>query len=282
MKSRTKLFCRVAAVTCSALILASAVAGVSFSGNNITLDKSVSAAAGYPVDAQSTESWSGYVAENHKFNTVQAEITVPTVTCTTQNSNLLVWVGFDGFNEKIAQPTTEQVGVGADCGKVGSKPNYYTWWEMYPTNNMVKIDKSVVDIKAGDKIWTTVTYNGSPNYYYTLRVRNVRTNQAKNINIGCGKYQNKQLVCRRGTAEFIAERKLVSSGYTALAKWSSDPYMFTNAKAAFGTSRTLKPLDYFTPTPLNMLSYKTGNTLAKVTSIASNGTTFTSTYKNSK
>ncbi len=292
MKVLTKVLGSVAAAVCSAALLAVTAPGVSFAQyptvnntfgytqNSANTQNSVSqtrlmhstAAAGSPVNAQTSISWAGFEAEGHTFNQVQGEITVPTVNCVDPNSNLLIWVGFDGWYP--SPNTVEQVGIGADCPSAFSKPIYYAWWEMYPTNGIQHISKSVVDVKPGDVLRGTVTWHPSLQNY-TMRIKNLRTNQTRAVNAKCGAHH----ICSRGSAEWIAEREIAvigKPGHAPLASWSSEPMMFANARASYDSTYNLRPVSAFTRARISM--YDNGRYMAKPSILSQSGTAFTVKY----
>src|SRR5919109_285001 len=81
---------------------------------------------GISHQAQSTN-WSGYAATTGTYTSVSASWTEPTVTCSSGDQYSSFWVGLDGDGSN----TVEQTGSEADCQ--GSTPQYYSWYEMYPS-----------------------------------------------------------------------------------------------------------------------------------------------------
>jgi hypothetical protein len=87
---------------------------------------------------QSTN-WAGYAASGTtgEFTSVSAKWKQPTVTCTSAATYSVFWVGLDGFNSS----TVEQTGSGGDC--VSGSPVYYAWYEVYPKEPIITINKPV-------------------------------------------------------------------------------------------------------------------------------------------
>jgi hypothetical protein len=111
--------------------------------------------------------WSGYANDNttgKTYSKVAADWTVPKITCPTKEDQLAAfWVGIDGFTSS----SVEQDGTLAQCYE--GTAFYYTWWEMYPTNDIQVVGDTV---KAGDKIVTSVVKSGTK---YTLKVTDSTT-----------------------------------------------------------------------------------------------------------
>lgn len=112
-----------------------------------------------PVDSSN---WSGYADDNRDGNTyssVTATWTEPAVSCRQGEQSLAAfWVGIDGFSSG----TVEQDGTLAQC--FDGSAFYYTWWEMFPSNNAQFIGMTV---SPGDPIIASVVKNGSS---YTLKL----------------------------------------------------------------------------------------------------------------
>ena len=103
--------------------------------------------------------WSGYVvqASGPTYTTVSASWVQPKVTCTKKNDPwTLFWVGLDGWN---TSKTVEQGGTEGQC--LGGTPQYYAWWEMYPTNSI----QSTFPIAVGDHISASVAYSSTDDTY---------------------------------------------------------------------------------------------------------------------
>ncbi|HEX5402368.1 MAG TPA: G1 family glutamic endopeptidase [Pseudonocardiaceae bacterium] len=114
-------------------------------------------AAGAAATLGSTN-WSGYVALGDTYTSVTSNWIQPTLTCTTKGI-VSFWVGLDGWNDG----TVEQTGTGADC-RTGS-PQYYAWWETFPTNSQQTY--AAVPVVPGDQISATVGFTGGQ-YSLTL------------------------------------------------------------------------------------------------------------------
>ena len=87
--------------------------------------------------------WSGYADTSTTFSTVTGSWTEPSVTCSGRTTQLAAfWVGIDGYSSS----SVEQDGTLAEC-YLGSLYQY-TWWEMYPTNDIQVVGSSLA---AGDQ-----------------------------------------------------------------------------------------------------------------------------------
>jgi Peptidase A4 family len=113
--------------------------------------------------AESTN-WSGYsvTGANGAFSSVSASWTQPTATCSGNRRRTdqyaAFWVGLDGYSSS----SVEQTGTDSDC--VGSTPDYYGWYEMYPANPVYFTNT----VKPGDSISASVTFSGTETYTLVL------------------------------------------------------------------------------------------------------------------
>jgi hypothetical protein len=142
------------------------------------------------AQVQSTN-WSGYADDNsggNSYSQVSAQWNEPAVSCRADEQSLAAfWVGIDGFSDG----TVEQDGTLAQC-YLGSA-FYYTWWEMYPSNDAQFIGMTV---SPGDFITASVLKSGTN---YTLTITD-STNPGNSfaVNETCTN-------CADSSAEWIAE-----------------------------------------------------------------------------
>jgi hypothetical protein len=117
----------------------------------------LSAKGGIRRGATSTN-WSGYAAASGTYTSVSATWTQPAGTCTSATRYSSFWVGLDGYNSN----SVEQTGADTDCS--GGRPQYYGWYEMYPSPSYSFGNT----ISAGDTMSASVVYQGSNSYKLTL------------------------------------------------------------------------------------------------------------------
>ena len=133
------------------------------------------------------------------FRYVQATFFVPYLDCaTTTNAFSSHWVGLDGLNSQ----TVEQLGVEAGC--VGSSPQYYAWYEMYPGNQK----SAVFFVKPGNSIVASVYYD-SRTRMFVLALDDTTTGQHFIRTLKCAASS-----CARSSAQAISEAPSDSSGKT--------------------------------------------------------------------
>jgi hypothetical protein len=165
--------------------------------------------------------WSGYANDNSKHNTyrkVSGDWTEPAVTCPTKELQAAVfWVGIDGFTSS----TVEQDGTFAECYE--GKAYYYTWWEMYPTNDIQMVGKTV---KPGDKIAASVVRTGTS---YALKLTD-STTKGNNIS---EKETCAAKTCIDSSAEWIAETPGGARGFFPLPDFKT--WKLTGASVTSGT-----------------------------------------------
>ncbi len=143
-------------------------------------------------------------------------------------SAAVFWVGIDGISSK--DPTVEQDGTIAICPGGGSTtPEYGTWWEMYPKNDVQIVGGTV---KPGDKITGSVVRSGTK---YTLKVTDSTT--------AGNSFSKKQTcaasTCKNESAEWIAERPGLSTGLSALPNFGTWTASGATVKGG-GKSGTIK------------------------------------------
>jgi hypothetical protein len=107
------------------------------------------AATGAAAANLASLNWAGYVATGATYTSVTSHWIQPQLTCTTKGI-VSFWVGLDGWNDG----TVEQTGTGADC-RTGS-PQYYAWWETFPTNSQQTY--AGVPVAPGDQLSSTVSF----------------------------------------------------------------------------------------------------------------------------
>jgi hypothetical protein len=166
--------------------------------------------------------WSGYVDDNSTgktYTAVSGSWTQPTITCPKNEDELAVWwVGLDGNTSG----TVEQDGTMGFCLK--GTPTYYTWWEMFPTNQIQVVSSA---LKPGDHIAASVKFAANK---FTLAVTDsTHTANSFTKSAACGAGQT----CKRSSAEWIAE---TPSGNRGMWPWPSfGTWSVTNASATAGT-----------------------------------------------
>jgi hypothetical protein len=107
-----------------------------------------------PVKAGSVQSsnMAGYANIDETFTSAGGTWTEPSFTCTSTESLVAFWVGIDGFSSD----SVEQDGTLVEC--YDSTAYQYSWWEMYPTNDIQVVGESVA---SGDHITATVVRSGT-------------------------------------------------------------------------------------------------------------------------
>src|SRR5580658_3866526 len=148
--------------------------------------------------------WSGYADTGSSFSTVTSSWTEPTGTCSGRTESLAAfWVGIDGYSSD----SVEQDGTLIECYR-GTAYNY-TWWEMYPTNDIQVVGES---LKPGDQISASVVRSGTS---YTLTVTDsTHTADSFTTTQTCSG-------CANSSAEWIAEAPSGSSGVYPLADFGT-------------------------------------------------------------
>jgi hypothetical protein len=177
--------------------------------------------------------WSGYVDTSTKagtYTSLSGKWTEPKISGCKANTlaAAVFWVGIDGISS--ADPTVEQDGTIAICPGGGSTtPEYGTWWEMYPTNNVTIVGGTV---KPGDKITGSVVRSGTK---YTLKVTDATTKgNSFSTTQTCS-----ASTCKNESAEWIAERPGINGGLSTLPNFGTWTASGATVKGG-GKSGTIK------------------------------------------
>jgi Peptidase A4 family len=135
----------------------------------------------------SSSNWSGYADVDETFSDVGGSWVEPSTSCTSTLSLAAFWVGIDGFSSD----SVEQDGTLVEC--YGGAAYQYSWWEMYPSNDIQVVGESVA---AGDHITGTVVRSGTS---YRLTVTDsTHTANSFSTTQTCSS-------CANSSAEWIAE-----------------------------------------------------------------------------
>lgn len=208
-----------------------------------------------PATPVKSHNWAGYVDRGHTFSVVRSTWKQPRVTCTSTDAIAAFWVGLDGYRSK----TVEQDGTLAYCHN--GKPTYYTWWEMYPRNNVQLVHAGV---QPGDKVTSSVVRHGTK---YTLKVvdHTHPGNSFKKITT-CA-------TCADSSAEWIAERVTGAHGFVPLAHYTK--IAFFGNKVGVGKARG--SIAKYAHDAITMVNAG-GSLLAGVSPLQKNGKLFFSTW----
>jgi hypothetical protein len=209
-----------------------------------------------------SSNWSGYV--DTKTSSTYTKITgkwkEPGISGCTSSSPLsaaVFWIGIDGISS--SDPTVEQDGSGVICGG-GGATEYFTWWELFPSNNIQFIGTTV---KPGDSISSSVVRSGTK---YTFKVTD-STTAGNNVSATdtCA-----ASTCKNTSAEWIAEAPSTSSGEVTLPNFHT--WTATSATVKAGSkSGTIKT---FPHDSINMNDTSPHN-VAKPGALNSAGNAFT-------
>jgi len=210
------------------------------------------------TNVQSTN-WSGYADTGSSFSKVSASWTEPSVTCSSRSEQLAAfWVGIDGYSSS----SVEQDGTLIECYQ--RVAYQYTWWEMYPTNDIQVVGDTLA---AGDAITSTVTRSGTN---YTLSVTDsTHTADSFTETETCSS-------CANSSAEWIAEAPSSSSSVYPLADFGS----WTASNASVTAGSTSGVISSFTDDEITMVD-SSGQTKALPGSLNSSGNSFPVTWERS-
>jgi hypothetical protein len=209
----------------------------------------------------SSTNWSGYADNNTSGNTYSSltgNWTQPSVSCSGFTEQLAAfWVGIDGYSSD----SVEQDGTLAECyfGFVF----YYTWWEMYPSNDIQVVGESVA---AGDSISASVVRSGDS---YTLKVTDsTHSSNSFSTTQTCSD-------CANSSAEWIAEAPSSSTGVEPLA----DFHTWTASGATVSSGSTAGVISTFPNDEITMVG--SSDVKAQPGPLNSSGNGFSVTWEHS-
>jgi hypothetical protein len=176
--------------------------------------------------------WSGYADTGSSFSQVAGSWTEPSASCSSRTTSLAAfWVGIDGYSSD----SVEQDGTIIECYERAAYQ--YTWWEMYPTNDIQVVGSTLA---AGDSITASVVRSGTS---YTLAVTD-STDPANSFSTTqtCSD-------CANSSAEWIAEAPSGSSGVYPLAHFST----WTDSGSTVTEGSTSGVISSFTDDEITMI-----------------------------
>jgi hypothetical protein len=209
-------------------------------------------------DVTSTN-WSGYADTGSSFSDVSASWTEPGASCTSRTTSLAAfWVGIDGYSSD----SVEQDGTLIEC--YDRTAYQFTWWEMYPTNDVQVVGETAA---AGDAITASVVRSGTS---YKLTVTDsTHTADSFSTTQTCSASS-----CVDSSAEWIAEAPTGSSGVEPLSDFGT----WTASNAAVTEGSSSGSISSFTDDEITMVD-NSGATKALPGALNSAGTGFSVTWE---
>lgn len=205
------------------------------------------------VSSSKSTNWAGYAATSGHFTKVSAKWTQPTVKCGSTNTYSVFWVGLDGYNSS----TVEQTGSGGFCQ--GGSPVYFAWYEVYPKEPIIEINKPV---HPGDALSASATAVTSSSFKLVI---------SDSTQGWTFKTTQTLSGAALSSAEVIAEAPSSQSGVLPLANFGT--VHFSNSMVN-GQS-----IGSFSPVEIVMVT--SGRTVKAQPSALSGGTAFSVTWKHS-
>ncbi len=202
--------------------------------------------------------WSGYADTGSGFSTVTGSWSEPGASCSRSTTYAAFWVGIDGYSSD----TVEQDGTLIECYQ--RTAYQYSWWEMYPTNDIQVVGESVA---AGDSISASVVRSGDS---YTLSVTDsTHTADSFTTTQTCSD-------CANSSAEWIAEAPSSSSGVLPLADFGT----WTESGSTVTEGSTSGVISSFTDDEITMVD-NSGLVKAQPGSLNGSGNGFSVTWERS-
>ena len=181
--------------------------------------------------ATTSTNWSGYAATGRfgAFTSVSSSWVEPTARCTSGDQYSSFWVGLDGFSSY----SVEQTGSAVDC--IGSTPEYYSWYEMYPAYPVNYSNP----VRPGDHFTGSVTVTRGSTFTLTLSDTTQRWSHTVTRTL---------FGAARSSAEVIAEAPCCTADNGILPLTDFGTVSFS------GSTANGLPLSRFSPVGINMVS----------------------------
>jgi Peptidase A4 family len=206
-----------------------------------------------------SNNWSGYVDTGSGFTEANGAWKAPSFACSGTTTSLAAfWVGIDGYSSD----SVEQDGTLIEC--YDRTAYQYTWWEMYPANDIQVVGSTV---QSGDSIYAVVSRSGET---YTLTVDDY-THPANDFTTTqtCSD-------CANSSAEWIVEAPSGSSGVYPLADFGS----WTMTSCSVAAKSINGVISSFPDSEVTMVD-SSGTVEAQPSALGGNGCTFTVTWDRS-
>lgn len=219
--------------------------------------------ASTPSQQLTSSNWSGYCAVSDlsapqpRVTSVSASWTVPAVNVSIGNSYSAAWIGVGGqYDETLIQAGTEQ-------DSINGRATYSAWYELLPR---YPVPINSLDISFGDKITASISLSDRTTNTWLIEI-NDNTN---------GQSFNKSLVYASSmlSAEWIVEAPTTINRMSTLANFGQ--ITFTDCRATIGgETGTISSF----PSSQITLNSRQSITLVTVSTLASEGSSFTVSYE---
>lgn len=188
---------------------------------------------------------------------------MPGLTCAPGIQYAAFWAGIDGFNSN----TVEQTGVLAECSS--GTAVYSAWYEFYPASPVYAPSSDTV--KPGDVVSATVTYS-SRTFTATLTDSTQGWTYTSPATSVSGAAQS--------SAECITERPAIGGSLTKLANFGTVYFGYDNTGVASTCSANGSAFGSFGTSvqEIAMVDFA-GRVLAQPSSLSSDGSSFSVTWK---
>jgi hypothetical protein len=207
--------------------------------------------------------WAGYAVTGSDFTGVAGSWIVPKYHCLkTPNSNSTVFVGIDGYPS--TNTTLEAIGTASNC--VGTKYQYYAWYELEPSTYVQISDFSV---KSGDAILAEITYSASTFTFTIMNDTTGKTFTTTGTLSGAKRSSAEWIVAKPSSLPPLMDFGTVNSGVDNTLILGTDWAMDSSVTGGIGL--------FSTKTKINMVDG--GVTDATTTALTTDGTSFSVNWK---
>jgi hypothetical protein len=216
-----------------------------------------------PTPSATSLNWAGYAVTASDLTGVAGSWIVPKYHCLkTPNSNSTVFVGLDGYPS--TNTTLEAIGTASNC--VGTKYQYYAWYELYPSTY---VQISGFSVSSGDAILAEIIYSAST---FTFTIMNDTTGKTFTTTgklSGAKRSSAEWIVAKPSSLPPLMDFGTVNSGGDYTLILGTDWAMDSSITGGIGL--------FSTKTKINMVDG--GVTDASTSALTSDGTSFSVTWK---
>ena len=207
-------------------------------------------------------SWAGYIIAENSANpqleviAVNASWTVPKVNASAGDGSSSAWIGIGGQLDKTL------IQIGTEHDSLNGQETYSAWYELLPSFAVRLTD---ITVSSGDTIVASISLINSDTNEWSIQITDATNGQVFNNNVF---YNSTRL-----SGEWIVERPTINSQISTLSNFGSITFTdsYANVNPVIGT------IGNFQYSQIHMTNSQ-GTLLTSVSSIGTNGSSFTVNY----
>jgi hypothetical protein len=221
---------------------------------------------GSPNQFETSTNWAGYAVASDVHNPqptvtrVEASWTVPTVVSTSRNTYSATWIGIGGQFGK-----NNLIQVGTEQDSIDGMETLMAWYELLPD---FQVPIPSITVSAGDHITASISLRNSASNIWQIQIVDSAGAPDEQSFTKEVVYNSSKL-----SAEWIVERPNLNNILRPLADFQQETFTGCTATLA-GITGTITEFPH-----IQSVMYSQNRQITSVSSIASNGTSFTVNYE---